>query len=293
MNPNYQKGREVMPTRTAEQRSQEAVTGIRPPKWIVRALLSSALSLAPAALTVGLLNLLLGGNWREPVVETLLNTHLPWLTAAGQWVKSHGEWAPNVLVWAAWTLSIFQFWSERIVFFVASPQRFDAMKSVFDEALNLDVIPWVEGPADAPGSAIDPQDGWRRQRRAFDALHLWIDAGTGDGFWGYAWPRRPTPHRIPGWQPVSLALLTGANGVGKSAMALHFGKQISVCLHLDDSAKPCRTEWHDRLSAWSRTVLPWRRRQAGDPWDVGVMVPHDQRWSTHCASGSRAGRRCC
>ncbi|MBL0919835.1 MAG: hypothetical protein IBJ14_14125 [Hydrogenophaga sp.] len=243
---------------------------------MVRILLSSALALAPSALTVAALNLLLGGNWREPVVETLLNTHLPWLTAAGSWIKARGEWAPNVLVWAAWTLTIFQFWSERVVFFAVSSQRFDAMKSVSDLAWAPGIISWVEAPTDASAQSFDPQDGWQRQRRALEALRLWIDTGAADGYWGHVWPRKPAPHRTTDWQPLSFALLTGANGVGKSSMALHFSKQISWGTDLSDSTVPRKMAWHDWLSAWSRTVLPWRRRRAGDPWDVGVLVPHDQ-----------------
>ena len=155
-----------MPIRNAKQPSSDATTGAVAPVWMVRTLLSAVLSVVPAALTVALLNLLLGGDWREPVVETLLNTHLPWFTAAGQWIKAHGEWAPNVVIWAAWTLSIFQFWSERIVFFAASPQRFDAMKSVLDKALDAGIVPWVDGPDDALSTAPVPLDGWRRQRLA-------------------------------------------------------------------------------------------------------------------------------
>jgi hypothetical protein len=265
-----------MSTHNAKLHLHEGTTGMRLPIRMSRILLSLALALIPAALTVAALNLLLGEDWREPVVETLLNTHLPWLTSASQWIKNHGEWAPNFLVWAAWTLSIFQFWSGRIVFFAASAQRFDAMKSVFDATLDPGIVPWVDVPADAPLAAINSQDGWHRQRRALDTLRLWLDAGAGDGFWGHVWPRKPTTRRVPGWQPLALALLTGANGVGKSAMALHFAKQTAGCLQIDDSHEPRKAAWHDRLNTWSRTVLTWRRRRAGDPWDVGFLVPHDQ-----------------
>ena len=259
----------------SQQRKNEGRSRARLPTWVARALLSAALSMVPAALTVVLLNLLLGGAWRNPVVDTLLNTHLPWISTTGDWIKAQGEWAPDVLVWAAWALSIYQIWSERIAFFVASAQRFDAMKSVFDPMFSPSIIPWVEGPADTPQEAPELHDGWRRQRNAFEALRSWIETGSGDGSWG-VWPSKPTQEYFPDWQPLSFALLTGANGVGKSALAFHFAKQISGSLRRSELVRHRRTVLLESLGTWFRTVLPWRRRCAGDPWDVGVLVPYDQ-----------------
>ncbi len=237
---------------------------------------SGLLGILPAAPVLAVLelgSLALGVDWKAPVVDTLLNTHWPWLTTLGDAIKTHADWAPATLVWLALALVIYQRYAHRIEFFALSPQNYAAMQPAVGAGLDTGIVPWVVVPDNL--SLADVDDGWVRQRRALGALGEWVRHGAGDGRWG-VWPRQPNPERMPGWLPLSFALLTGANGTGKSAMALHFAAALASSANIK-VAHPAQTltGWRARLSAWCRTVLPWLPRHPDDAWDVGLIPPGD------------------
>jgi hypothetical protein len=59
-----------------------------------------------------------------PAIDTLISTHLPWLTTMSQWLKQQ---APLLAFWAVGALTVFRVWSKRIEFFAASGQDYGAM----------------------------------------------------------------------------------------------------------------------------------------------------------------------
>ncbi|MBK7664243.1 MAG: hypothetical protein IPJ21_11990 [Sterolibacteriaceae bacterium] len=254
-----------------------------------------AVSLALAALPAYVLFIVLrvagpaiGIDLIGVAIDTLINTHLPLLTTLSDWIKQHPTWSPFLAIWAALATTVFKVWSKRIEFFAVSAQDSRAMRPRPKSKAHEGIVPWVEAPERSTSSdGATPESSlhktWAAQRKAGEALLAWIRDGAGDGRWGGFWPRQPTSRNADNWQPLKLALLTGANGVGKSALVDALCRRLaSVRLANStniDAERGIRSRLRERRAtagAWMRTVLPWLRRNESDPWDVGVLTPGDE-----------------
>ena len=265
------------------------------PTWLRSLSFRTGVSLALAVLPAYLLFILLraaGGALGVDIiggaVDTLINTHLPWLTTVSDSIKQHPAWAPFLSIWAAGAFTVYKAWSSRIEFFAVSGQDYSTMQPRPGLTGHEGIVPWVEASESSMGPRSplpEPQSvkTWADQRAATQALLAWIHDGSGDGRWGRFWPRQPTAGNIPGWQPLKLALLTGANGVGKSALVAALGNRLATgCFNnwaradSDHDFMFHRQQLQAGVGAWTRRMLPWLRRQTNDPWDVGVLTSRDE-----------------
>ncbi|NYT63655.1 hypothetical protein H0A66_15165 [Alcaligenaceae bacterium] len=221
---------------------------------------------------------LIGGT-----IDTLINTHLPWLTSVSDLIKEHPDWAPLLSIWAAVAFTVFKTWSSRIEFFVVSGQDESVLHPRPGLSGHDGIVPWIEASEQSiePGFQLTELRSfktWKDQHVATKTLLAWIHQGSGDGRWGWLWPRQPTANNTPSWQPLKLALLTGANGVGKSSLVAALGDRLATgrsdgwgAMGLDHDVKVRLQRLQAAVGAWIRNMLPWLRRQTNDPWDVGVL----------------------
>ncbi len=187
---------------------------------------------------------------------------------------------------------VYKRWSASLLFFLFSRKDGSVMGPLPDGKDATDVgIPWVHPSIDAASQQAQStasQRGkasaiksWEDQACCFQALQQWLHWGSGDGRWGWLglWPCRPTVKRNQEWLPLSVAILTGANGVGKSRLSFELGHQLARHseLGLRSSANEALEPWSrskrlaKTLSWWVLRNLPCTCRAADDPWDVGLV----------------------
>ncbi|MES2715489.1 MAG: hypothetical protein V4795_06980, partial [Pseudomonadota bacterium] len=248
-------------------------------------LFGGALLAAALLLVLSLLRAVVG--W-EPTGWLLKNVigKFSVLEEVVQWVQSHPAWIPLLF----WALATFGIWlrAERATFFVEGRPDAAVLKPVSPSELGAMGLTWIE-PASASGSTVEdngPPPGWfavrswTDQGRAMQALQGWLNQGCGNGNLGW-YPRKPCNSRNENWQPLTVALLTGVNGVGKSSLAAELARRISAPSYerplIEISAanrRPASLLWL-KVGAWLRDALPMLNRQPTDPWHAGVLRTGD------------------
>jgi hypothetical protein len=242
-------------------------------RFMFRILVSAVLAALPAYALFALLRFtgaLIHFDLIQATIETLINTHLAYLTSVTHYIEVHPTWAPTLAIWVAITLTVFRRWSKRIEFFVASDQDFNAMKPQPGARGHEGIVPWVEvqqlaTPSDET-SALRAYKTWDDQHVALEELVTWAKQNPDARSWGF-WPRKPKTH------PLKLALITGANGIGKSSLGAALGNRL-LTAHITDE-KNAGTVGADKIrrrrlssvvKSSARAALPWLR------WDVGVLT---------------------
>ena len=122
----------------------------------------------------------------------------------------------------------------------------------------------------APVAAIDLNAAGPRhanEQAAWDPLRQWCFEGVGDG-------------GAPLWRPwamprverrLSIAVLTGLNGVGKSHLVEAFSREIDGSTQLQRAGGAGR-RLALRLRVKVNDCLWWRARKSADPWDSGYLM---------------------
>ncbi|MFJ3367342.1 hypothetical protein [Pseudomonas sp. NPDC086251] len=243
-------------------------------RFAFRILVSAVLAALPAYALFALLRFisaLIDFDLVKATIETLINTHLAYLTSVSRYIEEHPTWAPTLAIWVAMTLTVFRSWSKRIEFFVASGQDFSAMQPLPGARGHDGIVPWVEVPPLAKPcdttSALSPYKTWDDQHVALEELVTWAKQNPDTCSWKF-WPRKPSI------QPLKLALVTGANGIGKSSLGAELGNRL-LTDHLTNQKNTGgagtihRRQLSTAVKPCLRAVLPWLR------WDVGVLTSGD------------------
>jgi hypothetical protein len=107
------------------------------------------------------------------------------------------------------------------------------------------------------------------QQAAWAALAAWCQAGTGTGrspFWN-PWVLPDVPERL------SLAVLVGENGGGKSHLAEAFARELDRNEELAARSTRLRASaWALKLKVKWNELWWWRPRHPQQPWDCGHLV---------------------
>ncbi|MGE4471154.1 MAG: hypothetical protein AB7D47_13550, partial [Desulfovibrio sp.] len=184
---------------------------------------------------------------------------------------------------------IFLRWSSSLLFFLFSRQDTRTMQPLTGNKGATDLpIPWVlpAGNYIAQGAGSSAMQGkvsfikrWEDQARCFQAVQDWLHWGSGDGRWGILglWPCRPSSKPDKAWLPLSVAIVTGANGVGKSQLSMELAHVVARHVELGlrppeiDGVEPWTKSrcWMKKIAWWFVRNLPCTRRATDDPWDVG------------------------
>jgi hypothetical protein len=107
---------------------------------------------------------------------------------------------------------------------------------------------------------------------AWHELETWVRQDAHHGRWNFGRLLR-LGALAPQDAPFRYALLLGVNGIGKSQLAMEFGRHLADRAHLGSKSKlPQVQKLRRRTAIWGRRTIPWKARHHADPWDAGLLT---------------------